>query len=514
VKRKKQRLNYKAIGIAIVVLALLGWGVYEGIAWGIHKIIESRYTVEDETLYKSPPASEEIAFRRNGEGLYIIQSSSSSTSQKAVAITNGDDYCPSWDTYGKGLYFIRKTTTNQLHVMYYNRDENLLMPNPLQTFSELDIPNIENTFIRISHDGKYVITSSYDWGINVWNIQTGKKEKDFPMQSVYNYLQIFSRNNKFFLFTATNLYDKQFIVGVEQPKPFSTLYFATSTFEMTTPIDSSTEAFQGYSFSFNGYTFAYAKDNQIYYVDSIETLTPIALTEGSYPSIRPTLTEKKRKEYRWHPPYWYNLDVTNIAGFIPLTDQQLLLIATPHELGTIQLQQKTLYIHAETVQNHQNTYLGWKLIDFLYQDVNYDTKPELLVSWWSGGIEVGAERISFFEVDRNGKLKEQFRSQHGQKNIVQFKDLDGDGTNELVNIYLDAHQDAGSNLENLYWEDILVWDGTTWIISNQRFSEQYSKLKETYEVFLVDAIKKPDDYGESLYLIQDLLEKVNSLLQP
>jgi hypothetical protein len=97
---------------------------------------------------------------------------------------------------------------------------------------------------------------------------------------------------------------------------------------------------------------------------------------------------------------------------------------------------------------------------------------------------------------------------------VQFKDLDGDGTNELVNIYLDAHQDAGSNLENLYWEDILVWDGTTWIISNQRFSEQYSKLKETYEVFLVDAIKKPDDYGESLYLIQDLLEKVNSLLQP
>jgi hypothetical protein len=514
VKRKKQRLNFIAIGIATLLLVLVGWGLYKGVSWGLHYIIESRYTAEDETLYRSPPASEEIVFQKKGEGLFITQSSGTEDSRTVVSITTGDDYCPSWDTTGKGLYFIRKTTNNQLNLMYYNRDENLLMPNPLQTFTELDIPNIENSFIRVSHDGKYLIVSSYDWGINVWNVHTGAKENHFSMEKTYDYMNIFSRNSKFFLFSCTNLYDKQFIHGIDKPEPSATLYLATNTFEQITKIDSSFDAFEGYSFSLNGYTFAYAKEGSVYYVDSIESLKPIVIAQGSYPSIRPTLTEKKRKDYRWSPPFWSAIDITNIAGLIQVPDQPIVLLATPHEIATIHIQQNTLLKYTEKRQNNETSYMGWKLIDFLYQDVNFDTEPELLASWWPGGLEIGAERISFFELRSDGQLKEQFSSQRSQKNIVQFKDLDGDGTNELVNIYLDTQKNTGLNLESLYWEDILVWNGNTWIIANQRFSEQYSKLKETYEVFLIDAIKKPDDYGESLYLIQDLLEKVNSLLTP
>ncbi|MDD4615321.1 MAG: hypothetical protein PHI40_07975, partial [Caldisericia bacterium] len=508
------RLNIKAIGIATLLLILIGWGLYKGVSWGVHKIIESRYSIEDETLYKSPPASEEIVFQRKGEGLFITQSSGLEDSRRTVSITTGDDYCPSWDTTGKGLYFIRKTTNNQLNLMYYNRNENLLMPNPLQTFTELDIPNIDNSFITISHDGKYVIVSSYDWGINVWNIQTGEREISFPMEKTYEYMNIFSRNGKFFLFSCTNLYDKQFIHGIDKPAPSSTLYLSTISLDRIVQIDVSPEAFQGYCFSLNGYTFTYAKEGSIYYVDSIESPKPTLLSEGTFPSIRPTLTEKKRKEYRWHSPFWSPVDMTNIAGFLQIPDQPFILLATPHELITIHSQQQACIQYTEKVRNQETSYMGWKLIDFQYQDINYDTQPELLATWWPGGLEIGAERISFFALQNDGQLKEQFTSQRSHKNIVQFKDLDGDGTNELVNIYLDTQKDAGLNLENLYWEDILVWNGNTWVNANHRFSEQYSKLKETYEVFLIDAIKKPDDYGESLYLIQDLLEKVNSLLKP
>jgi hypothetical protein len=90
--------------------------------------------------------------------------------------------------------------------------------------------------------------------------------------------------------------------------------------------------------------------------------------------------------------------------------------------------------------------------------------------------------------------------------------LNGDNIKELLNIYLDTSEGEPSNLENLYWQDILTWTGSSWEIMNSKFPDEYKKLKVTYENFLLAALKEPDDYGESLYLIQDLLAQVKTLL--
>ena len=512
-KKHKPKLNIRAIVIAIVLLGLMIWGITKGLTSLISYFQDRNYQVEDESMYKSPPAVEEIAYCVEGEGIYLITTNIHDQAREPIQITTGDDFAPSWNTTGTKLYFLRKTETQQINVMFYNREDNRLHPSVLATFSEIDIPNINRSFIRITHDGKYVIVSSYDWGIDVWNIATEKKELNFPMEKVYQYMSTFSRNNKFFLFTVTNLYNKQFIYGVEKQEPAATLYLATADFSTITPFDSSNIAYQGYTFSINGYTFAYSKNQEIFYVDSIESLTPVKVADGSWPSIRPTLTEKARAEYRWESPYWSSFDFTNIAGFIPIPKKDLLVVATPHQLASIQLTNKTVTNYTETLPDKtQSTYMGWKLIDFSYQDVNLDQIPELLASWWPGGIEVGAERISFFQVTDQGKLREQFSSRHPHKNRVEFQDLNGDNIKELLNIYLDTSEGEPSNLENLYWQDILTWTGSSWEIMNSKFPDEYKKLKVTYENFLLAALKEPDDYGESLYLIQDLLAQVKTLL--
>jgi hypothetical protein len=511
VKTKKQRLNYFTIGIVLVIIvAIVGFSWY-GVTSLISYIQERTYTVEDETLFRSPPASEEILYRKPNEGIFIITPSIDTEAQIAVNLTSGEDYAPSWNNAGNGFYFLRKTDTSLFNLMYFNFDEHILQPGFIQSFTELDIPNIDSSFVRISPDGKYVIVSSYDWGISVLNVSSGKIIQDFPMDEVYEYLDIFSRNNKFFLFTQTNLYEKQFIHGVNKPNPSANIYLATSTLDTFIKVDTSMNFFEGYSFSSNGYTFSYSKDGTIYYVDSIETINPLAVAEGCSPDIRPTITLKKKNQYKWKPPFWSNFDFTNIANFLSLKDKNLLIVSTPHELATIDTSKESLTLYYDD-EEKETSYLGWKLIDFLYEDINLDNTPELLISWWPGGDEVGAERISFFSILQNGTLKEQYISRHDHKNLISFIDLNGDDTKELLNIYLDASGGESSNLENLYWEDILIWNGNKWKIANYQFSDEYEKLKKSYEIFLVEAIKKPDDYGKSLNVIKTLLDRVDSLL--
>ncbi|MCK5848460.1 MAG: hypothetical protein KAH01_04620 [Caldisericia bacterium] len=510
-KTKKQRLNYFTISIVLVVIvAIVGISWY-GISSLVSTIQEQLYTVEDESLFLSPPQSEEILYRKLNEGIFIITPSIDEEAQVAVKLTSGEDYAPSWNNAGNGFYFLRKTDTSLFNLMYFNYDEHILQPGFIQSFTELDIPNIDSSFVRISPDGKHVIVSSYDWGISVLNVESGKLIPDFPMDKVYQCLDIFSRNNKFFLFTQTNLYDKQFIYGVSKPDPSANLYFATSSLETFINVDKSMDFFNGYSFSSNGYTFSYSKDDTIYYVDSIANIKPLAVTKGCSPDIRPTMTLKKLNQYKWKPPFWSNFDFTNVANFLSLKEKNIIVVSTPHELATIDTSNESLTFYYDDKEK-ETSYLGWKLIDFLYEDVNLDNEPELLVSWWPGGDEVGAERISFFSILPNGILKEQYVSRYAHKNLISFKDLNGDGIKELLNIYLDASGGESSNLENLYWEDILIWNGKEWKISNHQFSDKYEKLKESYEVFLVEAIKKPDDYGKSLNLIKTLLDKVDSLL--
>lgn len=499
IKVKKRTALLIATIVICLLAILLGYGIYKlgNFVFGLF-----RQPVEDETLYKSP-AYEEIAFSKEKDGIWIIDSVGKNLRQ----VTSGDDYAPSWSEDGSILFFLRRNNDGNISLMQYNYKEVKLEPNPIGTFSYLTIPNIKNSFIRISGDGSKIAISSFDWGISLIDVKSGKIISN-SFGEAWKYYDIFSRNSKYFLFCEYYPYDYTFISGIEKRASKSTLNLATVDLLQIKEIDSSTNQFKGYSFSENSYTFTYSKDGAIMYVDSIENIKPVKLTDGFYPSVRP----QAKKKYVISEPFWKNFDLTNLTGFIQYEayGKRFIVAATPHEIANIDIPSKKVIFFND--KKTKKTYLGWKLIDFSLLNIDNDNNLELLASFWGGGENISAERISIFKIEGDGKIKEIFLSQGKPMNRVEIIDLDGDGKNEVINVYNDLVLYGNNLMNSLIWEDVYSWKSNELILNNKAYKNVYLELSESYKAFLKNALENPDKYGKELYIVRELLKRVELIL--
>jgi hypothetical protein len=506
-KRKKsiQRLIVRVIAMVLFLSILfgLGFGLFRFGVW----IFTGRTPAqEDETLFLSPP-NEEILFVKPQGGIFITDPHGRSIRQ----LTNANDLSPSWKRDGDGFYFLRQNPSRELHLMYYDYIRGQLSESAIQTFTMIEIPNPEGDTIKISPDGSHIAVSSYDWGIQIIEVAS-KKIVSRSFHDCWEYWGMISRNSKFSLITVRpHQRALSFIEGVEKTATKPSLWLIQTDLKSKQLIDSSEEAFQGYSFSLNGYTFAYAKENQMYYVDSIQKIEPIRVTDGITPAIRPSGDAKK---YRLIKPFWADFDASNLVDMLQWGTQRndYMVWGTPNNLALLDLDKQSLHYYVEG--RKKDRYLGWKMMDFFLADINDNHQKQLLTSWWQGGNHQGAERISIFTIKSSEeKLNEVFRSQNKYHNRIQISDLNGDGIKDLLNMYSDVSGEGNPALDALIWSDVYTWDGAQYRLNNEQFVHMYRELIETYQSFLARALRDPDAYGSGLYLIRELMQKAQAIIE-
>lgn len=516
--RGKSRIIRRLI-VYCIVFILLG-SILFGIGYGAIKLFKSIFgshpLVEDENMIISVP-NEEILFKKGSEGLFIYET----VSKKLQKMTEGNDFAPSWNKDGSGFYFLRKMTDGNLHLFFLDlNNKTVVETEGVQPLTILEIPNIERDIIKISPDGTKVAVSSYDWGIQLIDlykrgVNSDIKERDMKAyEKCWDLFDHFSRNSKYFLFSVTDPYAKQFITGTSVRKPGSTLFLAQTDLNWKVAIDfSEKDRFLGYSFSQNAYSFAYSKGETLYYVDSLKTPKPEPVAVGSFPAIRPV---NQLKKYIISKPFWVSFDFTNLAGFISTEafGKKFVIAGTPHYLASIDLADKRVKIYSEKSFGSQSIYLGWKLIDFLEEDLNNDREKEILASWWAGGSAIGAEKVAIFKLTAKGTLSKLFETLNRDKNYLQISDLNGDGQKEVFNLYLDNGGSDNTALEGLYWKDIYSWKENELVMDNLKYPDVYAELITKYQTFLTNAIKNPDQYGNNLYMIQRLLKQAREIVLP
>jgi len=517
-KRGRSRIIRRVIGY--LVLLLFFGSVLFGAIFGVYKLANSLFGShpfeEDEKKILSVP-NEEIVFKKGIEGLFVYETGS----KKIQKLTDGDDFAPSWNLDGTGFYFLRRMKDSNLHLFFLDlTNKTVLESQDVQPLSLLEIPNIDRDIVKISPDGLKIAVSSYDWGIQLVDlkkrgINSDIKERDMKAYSnCWDLFDHFSRNSKYFLFTVTNPYPEQFILGTTIRKPGSTLFLAQTDLTWKQSIAfSEKERFLGYSFSCNGYSFAYSKGETLYYVDSLQDIKPEAIATGSFPTIRPILSKTK---YIIRKPFWVDFDFSNLAGFLQTESygKKFVIAATPHYMASIDLADKKVHIYAEKTFGSKSIYLGWKLIDFLEEDLQGDRNYEVLASWWAGGTAIGAEKIAIFNLASNGSLKKLFETKSRDKNKMEISELNGDGQKEVLNVYLDYSGSDNTSLEGLYWKDIYVWKSDKLTMDNKNYKDVYTELISKYQFFLANAIKNPDQYGNNLYMIQRLLQQAREIVMP
>jgi hypothetical protein len=501
-KRSKAKRFFAAflvIILLIILIFLAGFGIYKLSSWIMTFF---KPPVENEALYKSP-AYEEILYSRGKDGIWIADSVGKNIRQ----VTTNEDYAPSWNEDGTAFYFLRKNNDNTVNLLKFDYSNMKLESNPIQTFSHLLFPGIQNCFIKISEDCTKIAVSSFDWGINLIEVKTRKIISN-SFNDSWKYFDIYSRNSKYFLFSEYDPYNLNFISGIEKRTQHSVLYFAKTDLLDIKNIDSSTQEFKGYSFSRNSYTFAYSKEGSIFYVDSIETIKPLKITDGVYPAIKPS----GKSKYSIQKPFWVKFGFINTTGLINFESfgKKFILAATPHEICSIDIPLKRVSFVIDN--KTKGTYLGWKLIDFKLADINNNNEKELIASWWAGGDSNGAERISIFKLEKDSRLTEIFYSADKFKNRIEIIDLDANGLNDLLNVYNDFQASEDSAMNALIWEDVYTWSGNKYVYSNKNYRNVYLELADTYRSFLEKAYDSPDKYGKGLQIIRNLLDRVEKLI--
>lgn len=506
---RKRRKRIKRL-IARLVILLLLLCIAGGALFGLYRLARHLFfnrtlPQEDEKLFLSPP-NEEILFVRPQNGIYISDPQARNIRQ----LTSANDIAPSWKADGTGFYFLRQNPARDLHLMYYDYKNGQLSESSLATFSMMELPNPEGDMIKIAPDGKRIAVSSYDWGVQVLEVSS-RKVLSRSFEEVWDFWGFVSRNSKFCLL-STRPHPKplQLVSGAGTSYAKNSLWLCETDMRTTKLIDESHQAFQGVSFSMNGYTFAYAKNGQIFYVDSIQQIKPVLVTDGIQPAIRPAVDPKK---YRLRKPFWIDFDVSNLVGMLSWAqdEKEYLAFATPNYLSILDLNKQLINHYSEGKKKEK--YLGWKLMDYYLADINGNQNKELISAWWPGGSGKGAERISFFTLDTNtSKIQEIFRSEGKYRNTIQITDLNGDGVKDVLNMYSDVSGEGNAALDALIWTDVYTWDGAGYQLSNERFVHVYMELVESYRSFLAQALRDPDSYGSGLVLIRQLLQRANAIL--
>ena len=180
--------------------------------------------------------------------------------------------------------------------MYYDYKNGQLSESSLATFTMMELPNPEGDMIKIAPDGKSIAVSSYDWGVQLIEVATHKVVSR-SFKEIWDFWGFMSRNSKFCLLTIRpHPKPLQLVSGAGAFSTKNSLWLCETDLRSTKLIDESDQSFQGVSFSMNGYTFAYAKNGQIFYVDSIQQIKPALVSDGIQPAIRPAVDPKKDRK--------------------------------------------------------------------------------------------------------------------------------------------------------------------------------------------------------------------------
>ena len=137
---------------------------------------------------------------------------------------------------------------------------------------------------------------------------------------------------------------------------------------------------------------------------------------------------------------------------------------------------------------------------------------ELLTSFWGGGENTSAERISIFKTEKDGSLKEIFLSKNKPLNRIEIIDLNGDGLSEVLNVYNDMVHFGNNLMNSLIWEDVYSWINGKYELRNKDYKNIYLELAESYKAFLKNALSNPDKFGKELYVIKELLRRAEVIL--
>ena len=505
--RKKRKILRKILGWFVLLCLVIAVGsiLFFSVRWALHLIQTPSVLQEDETKYISPPSNEEVLFRGTDGKIHLFQTGT----KQDLTLTEGTDYAPSWDTEGEGFFFLRKIDADTFTVYYYSLSEQVeKLLSTQEIYTAYDLPDPDNTWIRFSPDGTKIILSSMDLGLQMIDREktgtdTFLKRKPVALSSVWSELGIVSRNDRFCLLSLHRKMNTSYIQGFSSKVPMvNQLYVVRTDFSETDLIDQSDTLFHGYSFSLNGYTFAYSKNQQIFYVDSIQTIQPRIIASGTFPSIKPT------QRYATTVPKWASFNLMNAAVIqrLPAPFDGCFLFANNQSLATYRTDKQILILYKDRTKPHTSL-LGYQLVDCFLEDINQDDIPEILCSWQNHEKALGAERISQFSITRQGTLKEIFRSEKKLRNSWKWEDLNQDDNKEVLNLYIDWEGEDVSMLENLTWIDIYQVKANRWILNNEAYPSFYDQLAEKYRTFLNNAIKNPSLYGKLITTLEDWITK-------
>ena len=510
--RKKRRLIRKILGWLVLFVLVLAVGsiLFFSVRWVIHLVRSPSPLQEDETKYLSPPSNETILFRGTDNKIHLYHTGT----KENLTVTEGPDYAPSWDTKGEGFYFLRKIDPDSYTVYYYSLSDQLeRLLSTQEVYTAWDLPDPDNTWIRFSPDGKKIILSSMNLGIQMIDRENTDpqqffKRKNIPLSAVWPDIRIVSRNNRYCLLTTHRNKNSNYISGFPNRIPLiNQLFLFRTDLSESTLVDQSDTPFQGQSFSWNGYTFVYGKNNQIWYVDSLQSIHPRMIATGTFPSVKPN------QKYTITVPRWTAFNLLNATVIHPLTApfEGSLLLANHRSLAVFRIDTQQLKIFADKGKS-RSALLGYQMIDLFLEDLNQDQIPEVLCSWQSYEKALGAERISQFSLTKQGSLREMFRSDHKLRNTWKWEDLNQDGTMEVLNAYADPEGEEVSMLENMTWTDVYQITPKRWILSNRLYPAFYKQMAETYRSFLTNAIKNPAFFGKSIETIEQWLKKSEEIV--
>lgn len=512
-RRKQRRLLRKLLGwtVVFVLVFCIGLALFFSVK-GILKLFQSAPILkEEENLHLSPPSNEDILYIGLDSKIHLYQTGM----KQDHVLTKGDDFAPSWDKDGSGFYFLRKLESDTFAVYYYSlADQMEKILSVQEIYTAYDLPDPDHTWIRFSPDGLRIIQSSMEFGIQVIDREktapeTFFKRKTVSLRTIWSDLSLNSRNDRFCLLSSHRKKTASYVQGITSSLPVvNQLFLAQTDLADIRLVDQSETPFQGYSFSQNGYTFVYSKNNQIYYVDSIQKIQPMLLIEGTFPSIKP------ETRYGTLPPKWTDFNLINAVLIQPLPSpyHQSYLLANDHSLAIYQIDKQRLYPYHDRGKL-KSSLLGYQLTDILITEVTGDENPDILCSWQSHEKALGAERLSHFTLTQEGRLKEVFRSSGQMRNSWKWVDLNQDGVLEVLDLSIDREGEDASMLENLAWADVYQVSSSGWKRCNDLFPSYYQGWVDKYKDFLSNAIKNPSQYGKWISVLENWIHQAEILSQ-
>jgi len=222
-RRKQRRILRKLFGwfLLFVLVFCIGLALFFSIK-GLLKLFQSTPILkEEENLHLSPPSNEDILYIGLDCKIHLYQTGM----KQDHVLTKGTDFAPSWDKDGSGFYFLRKLESDTFAVYYYSlADQMEKILSMQEIYTAYDLPDPDHTWISFSPDGRRIIQSSMEFGIQMIDrektaSETFLKRKTVSLRTVWSDLGLNSRNDRFCLLSSHRKKNASYIQGIASSLP-------------------------------------------------------------------------------------------------------------------------------------------------------------------------------------------------------------------------------------------------------------------------------------------------------